>query len=34
MPDRRLEGVLAPIATMFDSDGELDLDKYRSNIEW
>jgi 4-hydroxy-2-oxoglutarate aldolase len=34
MPDRRLEGILAPIATLFDADGELDLGKYKQNIEW
>lgn len=30
----QLEGVFAPIATLFDSEGELDLDKYRKNVEW
>jgi 4-hydroxy-2-oxoglutarate aldolase len=34
MRDRRLEGILAPIATLFDADGELDLEKYKQNIEW
>lgn len=31
---RQLGGVLAPIATMFDREGELDLAKYQRNIEW
>lgn len=30
----QLEGVFAPIATLFDADGELDLDGYRKNVEW
>lgn len=29
-----LEGVFAPIATLFDRDGELDLDRYKKNVEW
>lgn len=29
-----LGGILAPIATIFDRDGELDLDAYTRNIEW
>ena len=28
------EGVLAPVATTFGADGELDLDAYRSNMEY
>ncbi|MGH9174021.1 MAG: dihydrodipicolinate synthase family protein, partial [Vicinamibacterales bacterium] len=34
MGGRRLEGIFAPVATLFDSDGELDLAKYRANMEW
>lgn len=34
MSGRRLEGVFAPIATLFDDDGELDLAAYAANIEW
>lgn len=34
MHDRQLRGILAPIATLFDGDGELDLDRYAQNIEW
>lgn len=34
MSESRLEGILAPIATLFDADGELDLEKYAHNIEW
>lgn len=34
MAGRRIEGIFAPIATLFDSDGELDLAKYRKNMEW
>jgi 4-hydroxy-2-oxoglutarate aldolase len=30
----RLEGVFAPVATLFDEHGELDLAKYRKNMEW
>lgn len=30
----QLEGVFAPIATLFDANGELDLDGYRKNVEW
>ena len=28
------EGVLAPVATTFGVDGELDLDAYRANMEF
>ena len=31
---RTLEGVFAPIATLFDSDGELDLARYQKNVDW
>lgn len=34
MASRPLGGILAPIATLFDTDGELDLAAYRENIEW
>lgn len=34
MAARLPEGVFAPIATLFDSDGELDLAKYTKNVEW
>jgi 4-hydroxy-2-oxoglutarate aldolase len=34
MPARPLGGILAPIATLFDADGELDLAAYQRNIEW
>ena len=34
MAARLPEGVFAPIATLFDSDGELDLAKYAKNVEW
>jgi 4-hydroxy-2-oxoglutarate aldolase len=34
MADRPLGGVLAPIATLFDSDGELDLAGYAANVDW
>jgi 4-hydroxy-2-oxoglutarate aldolase len=34
MPARPLGGILAPIATLFDGDGDLDLDAYARNIEW
>lgn len=30
----RLEGIFAPIATLFDDDGELDLGAYSANLEW
>lgn len=29
-----LEGIFAPIATLFDADGELDLSRYQANIDW
>lgn len=28
------EGVFAPVATLFDDEGELDLAKYRKNLDW
>jgi len=28
------EGVFAPVATNFDAAGELDLNAFRSNMEW
>lgn len=31
---KALEGVFAPIATLFTSDDDLDLVKYRKNVEW
>lgn len=31
---KALEGVFAPIATLFTKDDELDLDGYQKNIEW
>lgn len=34
MSDRQLQGILAPIATLFDDEGELDLPRYAANIEW
>jgi 4-hydroxy-2-oxoglutarate aldolase len=34
MASKALGGVLAPIATLFDTNGELDLDGYARNIEW
>ncbi len=34
MTARPLGGVLAPIAALFGADGELDLEKYRKNVEW
>ena len=34
MTDRPLGGVLAPIATLFGSDGELDLAGYAKNVDW
>src|SRR5262245_26573049 len=34
MAAARLEGIFAPIATLFDSDGELDLDAYAANLDW
>jgi len=34
MAKRPLQGVLAPIAALFGSDGELDLDAYAQNVEW
>jgi len=34
MAGRQIEGIFAPVATLFDSDGELDLAKYRQNMEW
>jgi 4-hydroxy-2-oxoglutarate aldolase len=34
MTKQPLGGVLAPIATLFDADGELDLGAYARNIEW
>lgn len=34
MHDRQLRGILAPIATMFDDRGELDLARYAENVEW
>ena len=30
----RLEGIYAPIATLFDADGELDLARYQKNVDW
>lgn len=29
-----LEGIYAPIATLFDNDGDLDLVKYQKNVDW
>jgi 4-hydroxy-2-oxoglutarate aldolase len=29
-----LGGALAPVATLFDSDGDLDLPRYRQNLDW
>lgn len=29
-----LEGIYAPIATLFDNDGELDLVRYQKNVDW
>jgi 4-hydroxy-2-oxoglutarate aldolase len=34
MSAMRPEGIFAPVATTFDDDGELDLDKFRRNLEW
>jgi len=34
MSVRRPEGVFAPIATLFDADGELDLAAYGRNLDW
>lgn len=34
MTSRLPEGVFAPIATLFDGDGELDLAKYQKNVDW
>jgi 4-hydroxy-2-oxoglutarate aldolase len=34
MAGKRIEGIFAPVATLFDSDGDLDLAKYRQNMEW
>jgi 4-hydroxy-2-oxoglutarate aldolase len=34
MDQRTLGGALAPVATLFDSDGELDLVRYRKNLDW
>jgi 4-hydroxy-2-oxoglutarate aldolase len=34
MPARPLGGILAPIATLFDREGELDLAAYARNIDW
>ncbi len=34
MAERGIEGIFAPVATLFDSDGDLDLAKYRGNMEW
>lgn len=34
MPTGRLEGIFAPIATLFDAEGELDLRAYAANIEF
>lgn len=34
MAGRQIEGIFAPVATIFDSDGEMDLAKYRTNMEW
>jgi 4-hydroxy-2-oxoglutarate aldolase len=31
---KTLEGVFAPIATLFSADGELDLARYQKNVEW
>jgi 4-hydroxy-2-oxoglutarate aldolase len=31
---QRPQGIFAPIATLFDSRGELDFDAYRHNLEW
>ncbi len=31
---RNLGGVFAPVATIFDDAGELDLDRYASNLNW
>ncbi len=28
------EGVFAPVATLFDRDGELDLERYAQNLDW
>ena len=28
------EGVFAPVATLFDSDGELDLERWKKNLDW
>ena len=30
----RIEGIFAPIATLFAPDGELDLDGYVANLDW
>ena len=29
-----IEGVFAPVATLFDGDGALDLDRYKKNLDW
>ncbi len=34
MAEYGIQGIFAPVATMFDSDGELDLAKYRKNMDW
>ena len=34
MAGRQIEGIFAPVATLFDGDGEMDLAKYRKNMEW
>ncbi|HUG16281.1 MAG TPA: dihydrodipicolinate synthase family protein [Thermomicrobiales bacterium] len=34
MTTKPLAGVLAPIATLFGADGELDLGAYQRNVEW
>lgn len=34
MAEHQIQGIFAPIATLFDSDGELDLAKYRANMEF
>lgn len=34
MVNRRPQGVFAPIATLFDTDGDLDLEAYARNIDW
>ena len=31
MAQRQIEGIFAPVATLFDGDGELDLAKYQKN---